>query len=165
MSLETTLSLKDEKLDYLKRGHTHEQTLKAIKRIKAETDVDLGLHFMFGLPNESDEEIVEEALQTAELGIDNVKLHNLHVLKDTPLEKDFFEGKFTPCTLEEYSHKVGLFLSHLDPKIYVHRLAALASRWDELVAPDWTIKKMETHQDILAHMKARGLYQGSALPN
>ncbi len=153
----------DAQLDYLKRGHNHAQTLKAIKRIKGETDVDLGLHFMFGLPNETDEEIQDFAIKTNELKIDNVKLHNLHVLKDTPLEQDYFNNKFTPCTLEEYSRKVGIFLSHLSPDIYVHRLAALASRWDELIAPSWARKKMETHQNIITYMRNSEIKQGSSL--
>jgi len=154
----------DKKLEYLKRGHTHDQTLKAIKKIKENTNVDLGLHFMFGLPNETDEEIVETALKTNELGIDHVKLHNLHVLKDTPLEKDFFDGKFTPIERDDYARRVGLFLSHLDPNIYVHRLAALSSRSDELIAPDWTSRKMETHQFIIDRLKEFNYKQGSRIP-
>jgi len=150
----------DKKLDYLKRGHTHEQTLKAIKKIRETTDVDLGLHFMFGLPGETDQEIIEMATETNNLGIDNVKLHNLHVLKDTPLENEFFEGRFTPIEREDYARRVGLFLAHLDPNIYVHRLAALSSRWEELVAPDWTARKMETHQFIIDSIKSRDLQQG-----
>lgn len=156
----------EDLLIYLKRGHTHQQTLRAIERIQNETSVDLGLHFMFGLPGETDSEIIEMARETSRLKIDNVKLHNLHVLKDTPLEQEFFSGKFTPCTLEEYSNKVSKFLSHLDPKIYVHRLAAFASRWDELIAPDWTRNKMGTHQSIIGHMRENKTFQGKALlPN
>jgi len=153
----------DEKLKHLKRGHTHEQTLKAIKRIKDNTDVDLGLHFMFGLKDETDQEIIDMAKETNHLKINNVKLHNLHVLKDTPLENDFFDGSFTPITLENYARRVGLFLSHLDPNIYVHRLAGLASRHDELIAPDWASRKMETHQFIIDSIKASNLRQGSCL--
>ena len=153
----------DKKLEWMKRGHNNEQTLKAIKRIQSETDVDLGLHFMFGLPDESREEIREAAQITAELGITNIKLHNLHVLKNTPLEKDYFDHRFTPCTLEEYSEKVGDFLSHLPPHIYVHRLAALASRWDELIAPDWTRHKMSTQQAILDYLKRHNITQGCSL--
>ena len=156
-------TFKDEKLDFLKRGHNNEQTLKAIKRIKADTDVDLGLHFMFGLPNESREEIIEAAQITAELGINNVKLHNLHVLKNTPLEKEYFAERFTPCSFEDYCEKVGDFLSYLPKDIYVHRLSALASRWDELIAPDWTRKKMATHMGIVTHLKKHGITQGCKL--
>lgn len=156
-------TFRDDKLEWMKRGHNNEQTLKAIKRIQTETDVDLGLHFMFGLPNESLEEIKEAAEITANLGITNVKLHNLHVLKDTPLEKDFFANRFTPCTLEEYSEKVGVFLAHLPKHIHVHRLAAVSSRWEELIAPEWTRHKFATHEKILSYLKEQSITQGCAL--
>lgn len=156
-------SFRDDKLEFLKRGHSNAQSLRAIKRIKDETTVDLGLHFMFGLPNESSEEIIEAAQICSDLEVDNVKLHNLHVLKNTPLEKDYFEHKFTPCSFEDYCEKVALFLSHLDPQIYVHRLAALASRWDELVAPDWTRRKMETYQNMIWYFERNQVLQGSSL--
>ncbi len=156
-------TFKDDKLKWMKRGHNNEQTLRAIKRIHTETSIDLGLHFMFGLPNETQEEIQEAAQITANLKITNVKLHNLHVLKNTPLEKDYFNNKFKPCTLEEYSKKVSYFLSYLSPHIYVHRLAALASRWEELIAPDWTRHKMNTHQKILNYLKQHNIIQGCAL--
>ncbi len=156
-------TFKNSKLEWLKRGHSNKQTLNAIKKIQTETNVDLGLHFMFGLPNETQEEIQEAAQITADLKITNVKLHNLHVLKNTPLEKDYFNHKFKPCTLEEYCKKVGYFLSHLPPHIYVHRLAALASRWEELIAPDWTRYKMDTHQKILNYLKQHNITQGCAL--
>lgn len=153
-------SFRDDKLDFLKRGHSNKQSLQAIQRIKEETSIDLGLHFMFGLPNERDEEIIEAAKLCSELKIDNVKVHNLHVLKNTPLEKDYFKHKFTPCSFEDYCEKVALFLSHLDPQIYVHRLAALASRWEELIAPDWTRRKMETYQNILWYLERHKISQG-----
>ena len=156
-------SFRDDKLEFLKRGHSNEQTLNAITRIQNETDVDLSLHFMFGLPNESREEVIEAAHKTAELNINSVKLHNLHVLKNTPLEKEYFEERFTPCSFENYCEKVGDFLSHLPKEIYVHRLSALASRWDELIAPDWTRRKMQTHMGILTHLKKHQITQGCLL--
>jgi len=156
-------SFRDDKLEYLKRGHDNAQTIKAIKRIRENTDVDLSLHFMFGLPNETKEEVIEAAQITADLGINSVKLHNLHVLKDTPLEKEYFAERFTPCTFEDYCEKVGDFLSHLPKEVYIHRLSALASRWDELIAPDWTRTKMATHQGIINYLNRHEIIQGCKL--
>jgi len=150
----------DSKLEFLRRGHSAETSIAIIKKIKQETDVDLGIHLIFGLPEETDQEIIETAKMISKLDLDNVKLHNLHVLKNTPLQKLYEAGQFTPMSLEEYAPKVGLFLQYLSPKISVHRLAALSSRWDELVAPSWTRHKMETYQFIINHMKAKGIYQG-----
>jgi len=156
-------SFRDDKLEYLKRGHDNAQTIKAVQRIQENTDVDLSLHFMFGLPNETKEEVIEAAQITADLGINSVKLHNLHVLKNTPLEKEYFAERFTPYTFEEYCEVVGDFISHLPKDIYIHRLSALASRWDELIAPDWTRKKMATHQGIIDYLKRHEITQGCKL--
>jgi radical SAM superfamily enzyme len=92
-----------------------------------------------------------------------VKLHNMHVLKNTQLEKWYTEGKYSPIELEEYTHKVQLFLSHLHPRIAIHRLTAYASRWDELIAPKWTADKMGPHQKIVDCLRAEKIYQGCNL--
>lgn len=150
----------DDDLEFMKRGHSAEDSLKAIQKISTTTSVDLGIHLIFGNPGESLERIKQTALICNDLPITNVKLHNLHVLKNTPLEKMFFENKFTPVEFLEYAEKVEVFLQHLDPRIAVQRLAAYAPRWDELVAPDWTRDKMRTHQELIDYLRERGSYQG-----
>lgn len=143
-------SFDEEQLIWMRRGHTAKKSIHAIERIKRECPkVNLGIHLMFGLPGETDADIVKAAEICNGLPIDNVKLHNLHVLTSTPLEEDFHKGEFVPLSLEEYSKRAILFLRHLSPNISVHRLAALSSRSEELVAPKWTGKKMETYQYIL----------------
>ena len=150
----------DDQLEFLKRGHTGEDSIKAIRKIKEKTQVDLGIHLMFGLPGETDLQIIETAKRVSDLPVDNVKLHNLHVLKNTPLEKKYRDGEFSPIDLEDYSRKVILFLQHLRADVKIQRLAALSSRWDELVAPDWTRHKLRSAQFIISRMKAEGARQG-----
>jgi radical SAM superfamily enzyme len=115
---------------------------------------------MFGLPDETDAQISETAQLLSELDVDGVKLHNLHVLRNTTLEKLFNESKFSPIELEEYSRKVAIFLENLSPKIAVHRLSAVASRWDQLVAPAWTREKMRPTQFIDDYLAANETWQG-----
>lgn len=146
-------SFYDDQLDFLKRGHTAKQSLEAIFKIAENTKVDLGIHLMFGLPNETDQQIIDTAKRVNTLPITNVKLHNLHVLKNTPLEDIYRQGGFTPIERDPYAYRVQLFLEHLSPKIAVHRLAAFASRWEELVAPSWTADKMGTHQFMIDFLR------------
>ena len=68
---------------------------------------------MFGLPNETDQDILQTAEICNQLPIENVKLHNLHVLKNTPLADDFSRGEFVPLEMAEYIRRVILFLEHL----------------------------------------------------
>lgn len=149
---------------FLQRGHTAEASLKAIERIHRETDVDLGIHLIFGLPGETP----EEARRTAEicngLPITNVKLHNLHVLKNTDLARWYEQKLFEPFDFDSYARLVQAFLENLAPHIYVHRLAAYASRWDELIAPVWTSDKMRTHQGLIDFLRAQGSFQSRLYP-
>ncbi|MCS6837840.1 MAG: TIGR01212 family radical SAM protein [Bdellovibrionaceae bacterium] len=155
-------SFNDKILEFLQRGHTRRQAIHAIEKIKQLTPIDIGVHLIFGNPYESDRDILEAAKIINDLGIHNVKLHNLHVLKGTGLEELYLKGKFYPITFEEYARRVCLFLEHLSPKIYVHRLAALSSRAEELIEPKWVAYKMETHQKLLDFMKAQNSFQGKA---
>lgn len=151
----------DEILKWMRRGHTAQQSLRAIDVIaKNCPNVNLGLHFIFGNPGETNEEIIEAAKRVNDLPIHNVKLHHMHVLKDTPLAEDYAQGKFVPVDREVYFERCSLFLQNLRPDVAVHRLAAVSSRWDELVAPAWSSYKMETYQAMLEYMNVRGAYQG-----
>ncbi len=149
----------DDDLEFMRRGHTGQQSLDAIHKIADKTDVDLGIHLIFGNPNETDERIIRTAEIVNTLPITNVKLHNLHVLKNTPLENIYHEGGFQPISREAYSARVQLFLEHLRPDLAVHRLAAFASRWEELVAPSWTSDKMGTHQFIIDFLREQKSFQ------
>ena len=149
----------DDELEWMRRGHTSAQALKGIRRV-ADRGIDTGIHLIFGWPTETDERIIETAKMCNDLPITNVKLHNLHVLKHTPLEEMYAAGEFKPVELDEYAHRVALFLDHLDPRIAVHRLAALSSKWDELIAPDWTRHKMKSFQAVIDRLHDAGSYQG-----
>jgi hypothetical protein len=157
-------SFNNEQLHWMRRGHTREQSLAGIARIaKSSPGVDLGIHLMFGLPGETDDQLIETARLCNDSPITNVKLHNLHVLKNTPLETDYLEGRFSPIEKPEYFRRCELFLKHLSPRIAVHRLAALSNKPGELVAPEWTAFKMKTYQEFLTHMRSQGSTQGQEL--
>lgn len=152
----------DHHLNFLQRGHDTARGYEAIQKLYEHTGVDIGIHLIFGLPNESDDEIIKTAQIINELPVSNVKLHNLHVLTKTPLADLYHQGKFKPIELEEYVNKVVLFLQHLSPNIAVQRLAAVASRWDELIAPQWTKEKMRPTQMIEDQMQKLDTWQGKA---
>lgn len=154
-------SFDNKQLEWMRRGHTAEQSMKALERIhKRCPKADLGIHLMFGWPGESLQDVIRSAEICNHLPINNVKLHNLHVLKNTPLEEMFFKNEFTPIEFEAYCEMVGAFLAHLSPDIYLHRLVALASRWDELIAPEWTRFKMTNYQKMIDYLNQHKIFQG-----
>lgn len=149
----------NDQLEFMRRGHTAEASLDAVYKIAESTSVDLGIHLIFGSPGETDEQIIKTAKICNDLPITNVKLHNLHVLKNTPLEEMYHRGEFTPIDQETYTRRVQLFLQHLSPRFALHRLAAYSSRWDELIAPEWTKNKMGTHQYIIDQLRLNKAHQ------
>ncbi|AHI06000.1 putative Fe-S oxidoreductase [Bdellovibrio bacteriovorus W] len=152
-------SFNDKQLEFMRRGHTAEDSIKAVHKIAESTKVDLGIHLIFGNPGETDEQIIETAKIVNDLPITNVKLHNLHVLTQTPLEEIYHRGEFDPIDFETYARRVELFIQHLNPRFALHRLAAFAPREEELVAPAWTGDKMRTHQGIIDYIRSHSAYQ------
>ena len=133
----------DQQLIFLRRGHNRESSIDALKQLRK-------------IPN-----IAAKLLN--ELSLDGVKLHNLHVLKNTPLAEEYNSGNFSPIDLKEYAERVVLFLENLDQKISIHRLTAVAPRWDELIAPQWTKEKMRPVQYIENLLATNETWQGRML--
>lgn len=156
-------SFDEEQLIWMRRGHTAKASIEAVARLKkAVPGLDLGVHLMFGQPGETDEQVIQAAKQCNALELNNVKLHNLHVLRNTPLADDFAAGLFQPIEQLDYFRRCKLFLQHLNPSIAVHRVAALSNKPGELIAPAWTAFKMRTYQDFLTYMRLEGAHQGQA---
>ncbi|MCB0378528.1 MAG: TIGR01212 family radical SAM protein [Bdellovibrionales bacterium] len=154
-------SFDNKQLDWMRRGHSSEDAKKSVAKLKENCpDLNIGIHLMFGWPGETLDDVARSAEICNELGVDNVKLHNLHVLKNTPLQEMFDRKEFKPVDKSEYFEMVGVFLDHLSPRIAVHRLVAIASRWDELVAPQWTRHKMTNYQHAIDHLNQNQHYQG-----
>ena len=154
-------SFDEDQLIWMRRGHTAKQSVLGIQRLKQFCpDVNIGIHLIFGVPGESDDQLKASAQLINSLPVDNVKLHHLHVLKDTPLADEFVNGTFSPIERDEYFRRCQIFLEQLSPQVSVHRLSALSTRPEELLAPDWTARKMETYQGMINFLKARSTYQG-----
>jgi radical SAM protein (TIGR01212 family) len=153
----------DQQLIFLRRGHDREAAIRAIKQLKKIPNLNICAHLIFGIPGESDQQLIDAANLLNELSVDGVKLHNLHVLKNTPLAEEYSSGNFSPIDLRDYAERVVLFLENLDQKISIHRLTAVAPRWDELIAPEWTKEKMRPVQYIENLLAIRETWQGRLL--
>jgi radical SAM superfamily enzyme len=94
------------------------------------------------------------------LGVAGVKLHLLHVMKNTKLAEMYDHGEVTVMGRDEYAGLVCEFLERLDPGILIHRLTGDGGH-DNLVAPLWSLKKFEILNLINAEMERRETKQGS----
>jgi radical SAM protein (TIGR01212 family) len=150
--------MQDRTLQWVNRGHGLREFIQAVERSK-KRDLRLCTHLILGFPGESRAEILETPRLLNRLEIDGVKLHNLHVIKNTVLEKYYRAGSFTVLDQREYVTLVTDFLERLDPEIVVHRLTGETYR-DITVAPEWSINKMGVHNAIHRELEERESWQG-----
>jgi radical SAM protein (TIGR01212 family) len=95
----------------------------------------------------------------AALPVQAVKIHNLHVVRDTPLEKMYHAGEVAMLERDEYVQVVCDFLERLPPHMVIHRLSGEAPP-DYLVAPPWCLDKPGLLGAIHAELERRDSWQG-----
>jgi radical SAM superfamily enzyme len=93
------------------------------------------------------------------LEINGLKLHNLHVIKNTALAKLYAAGDFPLLSQSDYVTLVVDFLERLSPEMVVHRLTGETYR-AITVAPQWSINKIGVHNAIYRELEERDSWQG-----
>ena len=116
-------------------------------------------HIIIGLPKEENDDYLKTAIFAQNCGTWGIKLHLMYVVKNTPLEKLYLNGDLKVNTKEEYVEKVVNVLENISSEIVVHRLTGDGDR-ETLVAPLWSIKKIDVLNSIHKELKRRNTYQG-----
>jgi radical SAM protein (TIGR01212 family) len=154
-------SIYDRTLVFINRGHDYNSFLKAIDMTKNK-GIYIGAHVIVGFPTESLEEMLFMADEISHMPVDFLKIHQLQVIKDTPLEIMYRENPFHVFDYEEYLDFVSEFIGRLSPKIVLQRLFATAP--DKiLIAPRWDKSRQEILRDIGKRLVSRDIYQGKNL--
>lgn len=163
-------SLQDEVLNFFERGHDAATALDALERALsrsrvlresgAKYELDVSAHLILGAPMETLDALAETARTFNRLGVHGVKLHHLHVLKKTKLEKRFQSGHLELLSMEKYFESAAHFLRHLDANIVIHRTHGLAPHPEELVGPAWSTQKLAPVEQFKKWMHERGWRQG-----
>jgi radical SAM protein (TIGR01212 family) len=117
------------------------------------------VHLIFGLPGEDRSMMLESVRQLAALRPDGVKLHLLHVLRDTALADEYLTGRYAPMAREDYIETVCDALELLPPETVICRLTG-DGMGEALLAPDWSRKKVSVINDIDKLLYARQSVQG-----
>jgi radical SAM protein (TIGR01212 family) len=139
-------SAHDKTLRAINRGHTFNDFLNAIK-LTREYDIPICAHIILGLPGETKEDMMSTAKELAMLKIEGVKLHLLHILKGSKLEKLYKKGEIRLLEQDQYVELASEFLSNLNPDVIVQRLTGQGSK-DDHVAPLWALDKTTTIKKI-----------------
>ena len=147
----------------INRCHSLECFEEMVKKLN-KRNINVVVHIINGLPYETKEMMVDTVKYLSKLNIWGIKIHMLSVLKNTELEKLYKEENLKSLTKEEYVDIVCDQLEYLREDIVVNRITG-DPKVDDLVEPDWLIKKVSVINDIDKEMAKRNSYQGIKFNN
>lgn len=151
-------SMHDKTLKLINRGHDLKSFDECVKKLK-QRNINVVVHIINGLPFETKDMMLATVKHLNSLKIDGIKIHMLHVLKNTELEKLYNETHFHILTKEEYIDIVCDELELLNEKIVIHRITGDPTK-EDLIEPTWLLKKFCVLNDIDKEMVRRNSYQG-----
>ena len=153
-------SVHDKTATLINRGHTFAEFLEGYGRLRRASDkIGICVHLIFGLPEESDEEMLDSVRRVAALAPDQVKLHLLHVLRSSRLGRIYEAGGYRPLERERYISLVVRALELLPPDTVIARLTG-DGMGEDLLAPEWSRKKVSVINDIDKKLFEENTYQG-----
>ena len=151
-------TLNDDVAKYFNRAYETEIYKEASEKLNR-LNIKFVTHIIIGLPKEENDDYLKTAIFAQNCGTWGIKLHLMYVVKNTPLEKLYLNGDLKVNTKEEYVEKVVNVLENISSEIVVHRLTGDGDR-ETLVAPLWSIKKIDVLNSIHKELKRRNTYQG-----
>ena len=129
-----------------------------VKKLR-DNNINVIVHIINGLPYETKEMMLETIEYVNKLDIQGIKIHMLHIIKDTRLAELYQEKPFHVLTKEEYVDIVCDELELLNENIVIHRITGDPNP-NDLIEPKWLIKKFGVLNDIDKEMVKRDSYQG-----
>lgn len=131
---------------------------RAVNELKTR-GIEVIVHMIVGLPGETEEMIFKTAEYIGQTDVDGIKIHLLHVLKNTALAEMYLNGDFSLPTLEEYTQLVIGCIRRLPPKTVIHRITGDGAKKD-LIAPLWSADKKTVLNYLNSEFKRQNLKQG-----
>lgn len=142
----------------INRCYTDEQFSAAVSLLN-KYNIDVVTHIMVGLPGENFDDIKNNVNFINNHSIQGLKIHSTYVVKNTRLADMYFNGKYTPISLEYYLDCACYILTHISPDIIIHRVSGDAPK-DLLIAPDWNLHKKWIINGLDKLLRDKDLYQG-----
>ncbi len=148
-------STNDDTLRRINRGHTFACAADAVKRL-SDIGIAVGVHIIIGLPGENESDYMSHARKISELPVSTLKLHQLQIIKGTPLADEFTRHPeaFHLMSAGEYAGIVIRFLALLRPDIAIDRFVS-ESPADMVLAPKWGIRPSEFQKMVGTELSAR----------
>ncbi|MBS7020672.1 MAG: TIGR01212 family radical SAM protein [Firmicutes bacterium] len=151
-------TIHDKTSKLINRCHSLEVFDEMVAKLR-KRNINVVVHIINGLPFETKEMMLETIRHINQLDIQGIKIHMLHIVKDTPLARMYQKNPFHILTKEEYVDIVVDELELLKPEIVIHRITGDPKK-EDLVEPTWLLKKFCVLNDIDKEQVKRNSYQG-----
>jgi hypothetical protein len=152
-------TIHDKTNERLNRWHTYRQFENALFKAKKKPSLKICTHLILGLPQETTDEMHETIDTLVKLPIDGLKIHLLHLIKNTKLYEDYLSGGISLFEEDEHVNLVCDLLEKIPSRIIIHRLTGDAAP-DKLIAPRWALEKAKVLREINETLQKRESYQG-----
>lgn len=151
----------DSVLSRINRGHDFETARKAV-HMTASRGIDVGAHFILGLPGETRQMMLNACALINELPLRSAKFHQLQIVKGTRMEKEFADHPedFERFTLEEYLDFFTDMLERLRPDLYIERFAGEVPPRFVNETPWGLIRNVELLRLLDTRLEERNTWQG-----
>ncbi|MBL6988350.1 MAG: TIGR01212 family radical SAM protein [Bacteriovoracaceae bacterium] len=151
-------SMSNETLNKINRGHTFESFESAVN-LTSFGKIKICTHLIIGFPWETKAQILQTAQVINKLPIDFLKIHQLHIVKDTVMGREYEQNPFKMQSMDEYMDVLIDFLELLDPKIVIQRMYGESPK-EYLLSQPWGVSMSEFLKILIDKMHSKGAYQG-----
>jgi len=151
-------SIHEKSLNYLKRNHTYDQFLRTYFKLKKK-NIDVIVHLILGIPQETFDDMKKTILEMNRIKPAGIKIHMLHVIRNTHLYEMYERGEVNLFNRSEYVETLVTLLEFIDPEIVIHRLTGERDR-EIFHAPEWALDKPAVLSAINRLLEEKNSYQG-----
>lgn len=151
-------TINDEVGKKINRCHSYKDFLDGFNKLKAR-NINVCVHIINGLPNETKEMMLDTVKAVARLGVHSVKLHLLHVIRETKIAQEYENGEFNLLSLDDYVDIICDQIELLPKEIIIQRITGDGDK-STLIGPLWSTNKLVVMNSIDKELVRRNSYQG-----
>ena len=158
-------SCNNDTLKLINRGHTIEDSVKAIEET-SKRGLLQGVHFILGLPGESEDDILKGMKMVSGWPVDKIKFHQLQIVKNTVMEKEFKKDpdKIRLYGLDEYLDLMVRITGQMNPDFVIERIAGEVNPGFQ-VGPSWGLRYNQVLKKFEEKLEEMDTYQGKFFKN
>lgn len=145
----------------INRCHTLDCFTDMVNKLR-KRNINVVVHIINGLPYETHDMMLDTIRYINKLDIQGVKIHMLHIVKNTDLARMYLENPFHVLTRDEYVNIVCDQLELLRPEIVINRITGDPKK-EDLIEPSWLLKKFCVLNEIDKELVRRDSYQGKMI--